>query len=527
VNLSIPPQPPLNKGGQEKRVAEWSVTRRLRVTQQGTYTSNYYINGESCTLTELHEQLNRLRVYPEGYNVVLQGDVTSIISMNSRERREIIDELAGVAAFDRKIVQTKETLAQVKEREDDCRIIEQELVAQRDRLASDRLKAEKYQKLRTELQEKQQWEAVLKWRFLQQQEWKLREQIEAGDREAAQLTSQLTALEVEIRQATTDLDQLNSHVKALGEEEQLAVASTLATQEAERRQLQNRQQELQENLQQTERRLKRTQEEIQQHEQTLQQLNEQKQHVETQDLEALRTARDEVQHSLNQSREQANAIASASEVWVQQQTALNRQIETLLQTIDPQRTEQAQLQERHNQLSRQIDEQTQLLHSLEPEIATKQAQSTDLETQLTVFSQQAQTLAQSLVTAEQELQIQQQTQTRLLAEQREKQRQLDKLEAQAQAQQEAQGTYATKVILHSDLPGVCGLVAQLGRVEPRYQLALETAAGARLGNLVVEDDGVAAAGIELLKQNVQVELHSYPSTKSSLLDSRKRLLCVM
>ncbi|MEQ8960537.1 MAG: AAA family ATPase, partial [Coleofasciculus sp. C2-GNP5-27] len=97
---------------------EWSVTRRLRVTKQNTYTSTYYINGESCTLTQLHEQLNRLRIYPEGYNVVLQGDVTSIISMNSRERREIIDELAGVAAFDRKITQTKDTLNEVKERED-------------------------------------------------------------------------------------------------------------------------------------------------------------------------------------------------------------------------------------------------------------------------------------------------------------------------------------------------------------------------------------------------------------------------
>src|SRR4028119_503988 len=135
---SDPPHPPLKKGGQK----EWSVTRRLRVTQQGTYTSNYYINGEPCNLSELHEQLNRLRVYPEGYNIVLQGDVTSIISMNSRERREIIDELAGVAAFDRKIVQTRETLAQVKEREDDCRIIEQELIAQRDRLSQDRIKAE-------------------------------------------------------------------------------------------------------------------------------------------------------------------------------------------------------------------------------------------------------------------------------------------------------------------------------------------------------------------------------------------------
>jgi len=118
---------------------EWNVTRKLRVTQQGTYTSNYYINGQSCTLNELHEQLHRFRIYPEGYNVVLQGDVTGIISMHPRERREIIDELAGVAAFDRKINQAKEKLDAVKEREEKFRIVEKELIAQRDRLAQDRL----------------------------------------------------------------------------------------------------------------------------------------------------------------------------------------------------------------------------------------------------------------------------------------------------------------------------------------------------------------------------------------------------
>ncbi len=491
---------PLTTNNKQPTTNEWSVTRRLRVTQQGTYTSNYYINGESCSLTELHEQLNRLRVYPEGYNVVLQGDVTGIISMNSRERREIIDELAGVAAFDRKIVQTKETLDQVKEREDNCRIIEKELVTQRDRLASDRIKAEKYQKLRAELQEKQQWEAVLKWRSLQQQESKLNRQIEAGDREETQLTEQITTLTAQISQATTELDQLNAHVKLLGEEEQVAVASNLATQEAERRQLIIRQQELEENLKQAERQLKKTQDDIQQHERTLQQLKEQQQIVETQVIAARRQERDEAQAALNQNREKADAIASASEVWVQQQTALNRQIETLLQTIDPQRTEQAQLRERHTNLQRQIEEQTQLLQSLEPEISTKQAQAKDLETQLTTSVETIQSLARSLAAAEQELQIQQQTQTRLLSEQRDKQRQFDKLEAQAQAEQEAQGTYATKLILQAGIPGVYGLVAQLGRVEPRYQLALETAAGGRLGNLVVEDDGIAAAGIELLKQ---------------------------
>ena len=50
---------------------EWVVTRKLRVTQQGSYTSSYAINGLPCTLTDLHEQLHKLRIYPEGYNVVL------------------------------------------------------------------------------------------------------------------------------------------------------------------------------------------------------------------------------------------------------------------------------------------------------------------------------------------------------------------------------------------------------------------------------------------------------------------------
>ena len=225
--------------------------------------------------------------------------------------------------------------------------------------------------------------------------------------------------------------------------------------------------------------------------------------------------REQAQTILNQNREQANAIASASEAWVQQQTSLNRQIETLLQTIDPQRTEQAQLTERYNNLGRQIEEQTQLIQSLEPEIATKQTQAVDLEAQLSTATAQIPNLAQSLAAKEQELQIQQQTQTRLLSEQREKQRQLDKLEAQAQAEQEAQGTYATKVVLQCGISGICGLVAQLGRVEPRYQLALETAAGGRLGNMVVEDDGVASAAIELLKQKRAGRATFLPLNKDS------------
>ncbi|WP_427159682.1 chromosome segregation protein SMC [Aliinostoc sp. HNIBRCY26] len=492
-------QSTVNGNGNGHKPTEWSVTRKLRVTHQGSYTSNYYINGASCTLTELHEQLEDLRIYPEGYNVVLQGDVTSIISMNAKERREIIDELAGVAAFDRKINQAKATLDEVKEKEDSCRIIENELTLQRDRLSQDKAKAEKYQKLRTEYLHKQSWEAVLSWRSLQAQQEKLATEIQAGDRNYAESTTQLTSLNGEIAQKTAELEQLNAHVKALGEEELLAVQSTLATQEAERKQLERQQAELNNASQETARRLTQTQQEIQQHQQGLSEIA-QAQGLEQQSIVYCQQQRDEAQQALEKSREAAAAIATASEAWVQQQTALNRQIETLLQTLEPQRTEQAQLRERNNQLQELIQEETQLIANLEPQLAEKQAECSKLEAEFNTSSEPIQDLAQNLTATEQELQIQQETQKRLLQEQRDKQRQLDKIDAQTQAQQEVQGTQASKVIIQSGLPGVCGLVVHLGRVEPRYQLALEIAAGARLGHIVVEDDGIAAAGIELLKQ---------------------------
>lgn len=478
---------------------EWSVTRRLRVTKQGTYTSTYYSNGIPCTLTELHERLSKLRIYPEGYNVVLQGDVTNIISMNGRERRQIIDELAGVAQFDRKIEQAKEKLDTVKQREEQCRIVETELTAQRDRLARDRDKAQKYQQLRVEAEQKQQWEAVLQWRSLLQQQQQLDAKIERGEAEAAELRDRLSRQNQAIKDAGAELDRLNARVKALGEEELIATQSALSQQEVERKQLKQQQQDLDRSIAETSKSIAQKEEEVKSDRQELDRLVASQQQLEQQDLARIKVARDEAQQELDQSREAASAIAANAEAWVQHQTELHRQIDTLRQTLDPQRAQRAQLQERVSQLEGQIL-RAQSLHALDEEIANKRSRQSELAQEEQTTAECIETLTRDALDAEQERQLTQETHDRLLQEQRDKQRQLDKLEAQAQALQETTGTYATKTVLQSGLTGVCGLVAQLGRVEPDYQTALETAAGGRLGHLVVEDDTVASAGIRLLKE---------------------------
>jgi|APHM01.1.fsa_nt_gi condensin subunit Smc len=82
-------------------VDEITVKRRVKETE-ANYYSYYYLNERSVNLSDVRELLSAAGVTPEGYNVVMQGDVTDITSMTATERRRIIDEIAGVAQFDEK-----------------------------------------------------------------------------------------------------------------------------------------------------------------------------------------------------------------------------------------------------------------------------------------------------------------------------------------------------------------------------------------------------------------------------------------
>ncbi|MEN9565865.1 MAG: hypothetical protein RLZZ69_1061 [Cyanobacteriota bacterium] len=431
---------------------------------------------------------------------MLQGDVTSIITMNSKERREIIDELAGVGAFDRKIQQTRKTLDKVQEREEKCHIIAQELIANRDRLAADRVKAEKYRKLKEQVQEKKIHEQVLVWRSLTQQQEELQDRFAVGETEAIQLQSSILKLDTEVTQESTKLETLNAQVKALGEDEQLSIASDLATQKAKQFTLQQKLGELNNTSQQKQLNLVQTEQNLAQYQQEIKQFAQEQDRLENEIIPTLIANAVAARETVSQSKANANAIAEASEAWVQEQASLSRQAATIQETLNPQRTEQARISEQYNQLDKTIQSQTESLAAVDAELKVKQVEFDALSGKVATEQGHVQEIAQQLAEAESDRTLQQETQSRLLKEQRDKQRELDKLEAKKQAQQEVQGTYASKIILNSHLSGIEGLVVQLGQVEQRYRLALETAAGGRLGFIVVESDRVAAQGIELLKR---------------------------
>jgi chromosome segregation protein len=229
--LEAPAEGPWIKPGQR----HWSVTRRLRVAPGGTYSSSFSADGVPCNLQQLQTQLRRLRIDPEGSNVVMQGDVTRIVSMSARERRGIIDELAGVALFDSRIEQTRGKLDEVQERQERCRIVEQELLASRQRLERDCARARAYQEIRGQLHVGRAQEQLLAFEAGKAALTDLEQRLDQLARRDAEEGAAIAAAQEAVGLRAVELETLQAEVKALGEDQLLAVQRELAGLDAEER----------------------------------------------------------------------------------------------------------------------------------------------------------------------------------------------------------------------------------------------------------------------------------------------------
>jgi chromosome segregation protein len=490
--LEAPSEGPWIRPGQR----EWSVSRRLRVAPGGTYSSTFSADGVPCNLQQLQTQLRRIRVDPEGSNVVMQGDVTRIVTMSARERRGIIDELAGVALFDSRIEQTRSKLDAVQERVERCRILEQELRASRQKLEKDCAKARSYQELRDKLHTGRSHEQVLAVDGARQLLRELAQRKQNLCDRQSQEAAAVAAANEELLLAAKALEVLQAEVKALGEDQLLAVQAELAGQEAEGRELarQAEKQSLEaQQLQERRHALTRQRGEL------TQQLHQLEAPAEDDGLADAEGACRDGEAAVEHSRRRLREVAGRSGDWLDAQKKRAEERRVLLERITPLQSELQHLEERLRQAKDRLGEvegERREEGSLSAETESLLAR---LEVDLAALDQQVSRRQTRMGEVAETLALQQRTRARLEQEQANLEREIARLDSRRDTLQESRGTGALRVLLEAGLEGIHGPVAQLGEVEERHRLALEVAAGARLSQVVVDDDGIAARAIELLK----------------------------
>src|SRR5438874_4881585 len=165
AGLSLPPAPANGNGngnGHHESLAEIveAFTRDVEVTRRlyRSGESEYLIDGEVCRLRDVHELLMDTGLGAKAYAIIEQGKIGMILSSRPTDRRQLIEEAAGVTKYKsrRRSAELKLEAAQLNLTRVDDIVFEVE--KQRGTLKRQAGKAKRYQKLRDELR---RWEKVL------------------------------------------------------------------------------------------------------------------------------------------------------------------------------------------------------------------------------------------------------------------------------------------------------------------------------------------------------------------------------
>ncbi len=106
-------------GGLPLEESEVMITRRYYRSGE----SEYYINRRSVRLKDINELLMDTGLGREGYSIIGQGRIDEILSARSADRREIFEEAAGISRFrhrkeeaERKLERTEENLVRINDK---------------------------------------------------------------------------------------------------------------------------------------------------------------------------------------------------------------------------------------------------------------------------------------------------------------------------------------------------------------------------------------------------------------------------
>jgi chromosome segregation protein len=478
---------------------EIEVVRRIRVKDSG-YTSTYILNGKNTTLTEIHDELMKYNVSPTGFNVIMQGDVTGIVSMSPTERRKIIDELAGVADFDRRIEQANEELAAVGERIDHQKIILAEIATRLELLQADRDVALKYLELKTQ---KERIERDLVFVRVKDVEGKVEAELKKleklNKKEEALLAAREQA-EVDLITMRAELGRIEEEIREKGGHEQLLLRQELENLRGDLTREENKlsnltgvitektkvETNLQAQVKTIDKHLNGLGRDKKQNQADMQQvqtvLNEKQASLGAvvARIESLRQAKDKssdrvtsAYSDLHGLRDKKHKLEVQKTEYITRKEGLEKQIETMRQEATDSIGKTAQAKG--------------LIGSLESKYQDAQAWVLGIERSIRQMDDEMNSTGEDIEQKRRELE----TVNRRLIE----------LETHREVAGESGYGRAVESILAAGIPGVHGTIGQLGIVPDEYRVALETAIGPRLGHIVVEDDQVAQDCIDHLKKN--------------------------
>ena len=476
---------------------EVAVTRRYYRSGE----SEYMINKATVRLRDIHELFMDTGLGRDGYSMIGQGKIDSIVASKSEERREIFEEASGISRYryrkteaERKLKSTEENLVRLRD-------IVGEL---EDRVGPLKKQSEKAQKFLVLSEEKKGLEIAL-WlntldnsaNIIKEQDDKIdiqRAQYENAEQELANISSETESIYLKNGEITSKIDTIRRNISQFESEVSnnnalISVANndiehnkeTITRLETEIEQLDNSFTEIESQIKEKKENVEKLKLNI---EEKQKEYNEVSENLNTISVDASRSG-DEIQELNSKLAELSQKSANAKVVLLTSDSSIN------------------ELTERFESLNSSLSEKESNLETTSKMLEDYKAQGKDSAEKVERLSNSIKGLELKINNLKARNENSKGEIDRLTLDSNEKLRRANILE---DLEKNLEGfAHSVKTVMnlsrHGKIGGIHGPVSRLIKVPTDYAVAIETALGGAMQNIVTGNEEDAKRAIRTLKEN--------------------------
>lgn len=474
---------------------EVTVTRRLYRSGE----SEYLINGSSCRLKDIQEMFYDTGIGKEGYSIIGQGQIDKILSGKPEDRRELFDEAAGIVKFKRRKNTTIKKLDE--ERQNLVRVTDilTELTRQLEPLEKQSETAKIYLAKREELRELDVNLFLLDYEHTGKLLEELEEKLGNTEAELEETKEAYEQTKVEYERLEQELEELNGRLEELKERQQ----QNALTRQQHEGQIQVLEEQIlagKQNSDHYRERLETLGEELKKRTSDKEKFSEEKEELRGKLAQQRQKLKEETER-LENIQAEASACAAAAEDGkneiieilnsrattkgkVQRFDAMMEQLDirkaAVSQRILHLKTEEEELASERKKVQSRYDSVTHSIDSMNAECIRLDGEVQKLQQKLKEQSRQME-IGQTAY-----------------------HREASRLESLKNITEryDGYGNSIRRVMEQkSREPGIKGVVADIIHVQKDYELAIETALGGSIQNIVTDNEQTAKRMIEFLKKN--------------------------
>lgn len=474
---------------------EVTVTRRVYRSGE----SEYRINGSACRLKDINELFYDTGIGKEGYSIIGQGQIDKILSGKPEERRELFDEAVGIVKFKRRKAAAQKKLED--ERQNLVRVndILSELTRQLTPLEKQAETAKIYLKKRDELKVLDVNMFLLEMEESRTELAALEEKLAISERDLKENSQKYESIRIEYDRLEEKIGGLDGQIdseRARNNENQLKRQQLAGQMEVLREQIRSvetsRKNQL-ERLETIEKDLTERKKELEASRLELNGLKEERKQAQEEE-EDTSVENDAIEASISHLNREIEGDKSEIIRILNQRASTKGKIQRYDTMMEQNQIRRAEVSQRLLRLRSEENEQEDSLKELQEKYETVSEKIEDLTEESRTYEEAVEKIRRELLRQNQQAE---QGQTAF-------HREASRLESLKNITERYDG-YGNSIRRcmeqKSREPGLLGVVADLIKVEKAYEVAIETALGGSIQNIVTSDEDTAKRMIDFLKKN--------------------------